>query len=89
MMLLRTPDERFASLLDFPFEPHHVELAEGIWVHHLDEGPEGAAPVPPVLTGSLSLKAHRNGLSKGAGHFLQEDAGERLATVIVDFIAAT
>ena len=45
MMLLRTPDERFASLPDFPFEPHDVELADGIRVHHLDEGPEGAVPV--------------------------------------------
>jgi haloalkane dehalogenase len=26
---------------------------------------------------------------EGAGHFLQEDAGERLGTVIVDFIRGT
>jgi len=26
---------------------------------------------------------------EGAGHFLQEDAGERLGTVIADFIRAT
>jgi haloalkane dehalogenase len=43
--LLRTPDERFASLPDFPFEPHYVELTDGIRVHHLDEGPADAAPV--------------------------------------------
>ncbi|HEX2577422.1 MAG TPA: haloalkane dehalogenase [Aquihabitans sp.] len=45
MELLRTPDERFASLPDFPFEPHYVELTDGIRVHHLDEGPADAAPV--------------------------------------------
>ena len=45
MKLLRTPDERFASLPDFPFEPHYVELRDGIRVHHLDEGPADAAPV--------------------------------------------
>jgi haloalkane dehalogenase len=45
MKLLRTPDERFASLPDFPFEPHYVELGDGIRVHHLDEGPADAAPV--------------------------------------------
>ena len=45
MKLLRTPDDRFASLPDFPFEPHYVELRDGVRVHHLDEGPSDAAPV--------------------------------------------
>ncbi len=45
MKILRTPDERFASLPDFPFEPHYLELADGLRVHYLDEGPAGAAPV--------------------------------------------
>jgi haloalkane dehalogenase len=45
MKLLRTPDERFAALPDFPFEPHYVDVADGIRVHHLDEGPADAAPV--------------------------------------------
>ena len=26
MRALRTPDERFAELPDFPFEPHYVEI---------------------------------------------------------------
>ncbi len=46
MKILRTPDERFTSLPDFPFQPHYVELGDGIRVHYLDEGP---ADVPPVL----------------------------------------
>ena len=28
MDLLRTPDERFADLPDFPFAPHYVEVAD-------------------------------------------------------------
>ena len=45
MHLLRTPDERFADLPDFPFAPHYVELTDpddgsrSIRMHHLDEGP--------------------------------------------------
>lgn len=46
MKVLRTPDERFESLPDFPFEPHYLELADGLRVHFLDEGP---ADAPPVL----------------------------------------
>ena len=43
MHVLRTPDDRFADLPDFPFAPHHVEVGDGaggfVRVHHLDEGP--------------------------------------------------
>jgi haloalkane dehalogenase len=45
MKLLRTPDDRFEGLPDFPFEPHYAELDGGIRVHHLDEGPRDAPPV--------------------------------------------
>lgn len=34
----RTPDERFADLPDFDFEPHYAEV-NGYRVHYLDEGP--------------------------------------------------
>jgi haloalkane dehalogenase len=37
MTVLRTPDERFAHLPDFPFAPHYVEV-NGLRVHYLDEG---------------------------------------------------
>jgi len=33
----RTPDERFAGLPDFPFEPHYVEI-DGLRMHYLEEG---------------------------------------------------
>jgi len=37
MSLLRTPDERFENLPDFPFEPHYVDI-NGARVHYVDEG---------------------------------------------------
>jgi haloalkane dehalogenase len=42
---LRTPEGRFAHLPGHPFAPHYVTLADGLRVHHVDEGPRGAAPV--------------------------------------------
>lgn len=49
MQTLRTPDERFDGLPDFPFEPHYAEVTAddgtALRVHHLDEGPRDAAPV--------------------------------------------
>ena len=35
---IRTPDERFANLTDYPFEPNYVEI-EGYRIHYVDEGP--------------------------------------------------
>ncbi len=45
MKVLRTPDEQFSLLPDFAFEPHYVNVSDGIRVHYLDEGPHGVAPV--------------------------------------------
>ena len=49
MKLLRTPDERFAELQDFPFAPHYTEVSGpdgvSIRIHHVDEGPRDAPPV--------------------------------------------
>lgn len=43
MDVLRTPEERFADLPDFPFEPRYVEVDSGdgatLRMHYLDEGP--------------------------------------------------
>jgi haloalkane dehalogenase len=33
----RTPEERFAGLPDFPFDPHYVEI-DGLRMHYLEEG---------------------------------------------------
>ncbi len=45
MEALRTLEERFARLPGHPFTPHYVTLADGLRVHHVDEGPRSAAPV--------------------------------------------
>jgi haloalkane dehalogenase len=49
MQTVRTPDDRFADLPDFPFEPHYAEVPDQdggtLRVHYLDEGPSDAAPV--------------------------------------------
>ncbi len=43
MDILRTPDDRFVDLPDFPFAPHYVNVDSGdggqLRVHYLDEGP--------------------------------------------------
>ncbi len=53
--IVRTPDEQFADLPGFPFEPHYLEI-RGLRIHYLDEGPadegpadEGPADARPVL----------------------------------------
>jgi haloalkane dehalogenase len=42
---MRTPDERFRDLPDYPFEPHWTELRCGLRMHHVDEGSPHADPV--------------------------------------------
>lgn len=37
MSFIRTPDERFANLSGFPFEPNYIDI-DGMRVHYLDEG---------------------------------------------------
>lgn len=43
MKVLRTPDECFKGLEDYPFAPHYTEIRTGdgtaLRIHHLDEGP--------------------------------------------------
>ncbi len=47
MQILRTPDDRFVDLPDYPFEPNYAEIAAvpgdaaagTLRVHYLDEGP--------------------------------------------------
>lgn len=37
--VIRTPDARFDNLPDWPFAPHYKEVAPGIEMHYVDEGP--------------------------------------------------
>lgn len=49
MQVLRTPDDRFAGLDDYPFAPHYVQVTDVdgtvLRLHYVDEGPRDAAPV--------------------------------------------
>ncbi|MDH4052979.1 MAG: haloalkane dehalogenase [Rubrivivax sp.] len=47
---LRTPDERFAGLPDWPHAPRYREL-DGLRLHHVDEGPSDAAVTALCLHG--------------------------------------
>lgn len=42
---LRTPDERFADLPDYPFAPHYATVKVGLRMHYLDEQPTAATTV--------------------------------------------
>ncbi|MBO9448961.1 haloalkane dehalogenase [Tropicibacter sp. R16_0] len=74
MKALRTPDERFEGLKDYPFEPNYLEVddTEGgsLRVHYLDEGPSDANPVL-TMHGEPSwsyLYRHMIPVFAGAGH---------------------
>lgn len=47
--VLRTPEQRFAGLPDFPFEPRYTELG-GLRIAHVDEGPRDG-PVVLLMHG--------------------------------------
>jgi len=57
MTVLRTADERFDELPDFPFEPHYQEINDqdlgSLRIHYVDEGPRDA-PVILCLHGEPS-----------------------------------
>ena len=42
--VLRTPDERFQDLKDYPYEPNYM-MIDGLRIHYLDEGPKDADPI--------------------------------------------
>ena len=56
---LRTPEERFAALPDYPWAPHYVNdlpSLAGLRLHYLDEGPR-AAPPASGRSGTMGGKA--------------------------------
>ena len=50
MNILRTPDERFADLPGFPFEPRYA-VVDGMRMHYVDEGPRDAQVTALCLHG--------------------------------------
>lgn len=56
MKILKTPEERFANLPGYSFQPHYVNVADGeqsLMMHYVDYGHEGA-PVILMLHGQPS-----------------------------------
>ncbi len=53
MEVLRTPDDRFADLPGFPWQPSYATTSDGLRVAYLDEGPRDA-PVVLLLHGEPS-----------------------------------
>ena len=69
MDFIRTPEKRFERLLDYPFDPHYVELS-GLRMHYVDEGPAEASPVL-MMHGEPSwsyLYRHMVPVCAAAGH---------------------
>jgi haloalkane dehalogenase len=52
MKILRTPEDRFDNLPDYPFAPHYVSVG-GLRVHYVDEGPRDG-PLVLLLHGEPS-----------------------------------
>ena len=40
MEILNTPDSRFDNIPDYPFTPNYIDVAEGLRMHYVDEGPK-------------------------------------------------
>ncbi len=75
MDVLRTPDDRFAGLPDFPFAPHYLDVPSGdggeLRLHYLDEGPTDAPETLLCMHGEPSwcfLYRHMIPVLIGAGH---------------------
>ena len=72
MELLRTPEERFADLPGYPFEPRYVALPDGLRMHYVDEGPAGrrdraAAARPADVVLPLPQRGGPAGRARAAG----------------------
>ena len=52
--VLRTPDERFENLQDYPFKPNYM-MIDGLRIHYLDEGPRDADPIISSMESQLGV----------------------------------
>ncbi len=53
MNALRTPEERFADLPDFPYQPNYCTVGDGLRMHYVDAG-QSSGPVVLMLHGEPS-----------------------------------
>ena len=75
MKVLRTPDERFENLPDYPFEPNYAEVPDGeggsLRIHYVDEGASEAACTVLLMHGEPTwsfLYRKMIPIIVGAGH---------------------
>ncbi|WP_311137578.1 haloalkane dehalogenase [Streptomyces sp. I6] len=77
MQILRTPDERFQKLPDYPFEPSYVDVAAGdgsdgtLRAHYVDEGDGSSGETVLLMHGEPSwsyLYRRMIPVLSGAGH---------------------
>ena len=74
MQILRTPDERFVNLRDWPYEPHYTDVQHGndvLRIAHIDAGPRDAKNVVLCMHGEPSwsyLYRKMIPVLVGAGH---------------------
>ncbi|MGN9845619.1 haloalkane dehalogenase [Nonomuraea sp. H19] len=78
MELLRTPDDRFADLPGFPFEPRYADVADGLRMAYVEAGPAGGEPVV-LLHGEPSWSFLYR-------HVMTELAAAGLRAIAVDFV---
>ena len=56
MKILRTPDDRFEGITDFPYQPNYTNIktkdGSDLRIHHIDEGPKDG-PILSLTTGFL------------------------------------
>jgi len=79
MQTLRTPDERFQNLPGFPYAPKYCEVSD-------DDDPI-TGPMGAIFAREMrGAQGGEHPVIRGAGHFLQEDAREELASHIVEFL---
>ena len=97
MEVLRTPDERFVGLEAWPYEPNYIDVAPGLRMHYVDEGPRDA-PVMLLLHGEPSWAYlyrkmipvfAQSGLRviAGAGHLPHMEAPNAVAAALKAFLA--
>ena len=74
MQILRTPDDRFVNLRDWPYEPHYTEIRHdenALRIAHVDAGPHDAKDVVLCMHGEPSwayLYRKMIPVFTGAGH---------------------
>ncbi|SEG42381.1 haloalkane dehalogenase [Nonomuraea solani] len=78
MRVLRTPEERFANLPGFPYEPRYADLPGGPRMAYVEAGPTGGEPVV-LLHGEPSWSFLYR-------HVMRELAAAGLRAIAVDLV---